>query len=195
MTRRTPRLSWTTWLGASLALLLIAVPGWAAEPWLSFSGEAKRGETFRHQLDGDLWFALRPDPQGWGWHIWIGDPREPQDDYAAVETPPYHGVNPLQLYGWHFGNSDITGANTPQEERSFSFVLNGGDHDRAAAALARLLWGPVESEDVARHLQTWRRALAKGAGRLEITDMTLGNLSPGEIARFERIAFTVTLAR
>ena len=55
--------------------------------------------------------------------------------------------------------------------------------------------GPVESDDVGLHLRAWRRELAKGEGRLEITDITLGNLVTGETARFRRIAFTVRLAR
>ena len=94
------------------------------------------------------------------------------NDYAAVVTPPYRGVNQLQLYGWHFRNADNSGPNAagpknlnaPQELRSFRFVLSREDFEDAAGALARLLWGPAESEDVARHLQTWRRELAKGGG-------------------------------
>lgn len=109
----------------------------------------------------------------------------------------------MQLFGWRFRNADNSGANTagpknvnaPQELRGFRFVLNDRDHDDAMAALRRLLWGPVESDDVGLHLRAWRRELAKGEGRLEITDITLGNLVTGETARFRRIAFTVRLAR
>ena len=83
--------------------------------------------------------------------------------------------------------------NAPQELRGFRFVLNDQDHDDAMAALRRLLWGPVESEDVGLQLRNQRRGLANGEGQLEITDMTLGNLVTGEMARFERMAFTVQL--
>ena len=206
MTRPMPRPSWTIRRCARaclLAVLFWTVPAQGAEPWLGFSGEVARGETFRHRLEQNYWFELRPDPQGWGWHIWIGDPREAHDNYAAVVTPPYHGINRLQLFGWHFRNADNSGpnaagpknVNASQEVRDFRFVLHDLDHDDAMAALRRLLWGPVESEDVGLHLRTWRRELAKDEGWLEITDMTLGNLVTGETARFRRMAFTVHLAR
>ncbi len=109
----------------------------------------------------------------------------------------------MQLFGWHFRDADNSGpnaagpknVNAPQEVRGFRFVLNNQDHDDAMAALRRLLWGPVESEDVGLQLRNQRRELAKGEGRLVITDMTLGNLATGETARFERMAFTVQLMR
>ena len=206
MTRPMPRPSWTIWPGARaclLAVLVWAVPAQGSEPWFSFAGEVARGETFRQRLGQDFWFELQPDSQGWGWYIWIGDPRQPHDNYAAVVTPPYHGINQLQLFGWHFRNADNSGpnvagpknVNAPQAVRGFRFVLNDQDHDDAMAALRRLMWGPVESEDIGLQLRNQRRGLAKGEGQLEITDMTLGNLVTGEMARFERMAFTVQLMR
>lgn len=191
----------------ALALALLAVVSVAAaetsDGSLTFAGEVTRGETFRHPISADLWFELRPDPQGWGWHIWVGDPRWPQEDHATVATPPYRGTNHLQIYGWHFRTADNRAANglgaghvnAPQTPRGFHFAPTRQAFQDALQDLDRALWAGGNATAAEMDAAT-RRLLApegKGAGRLEITRMELGRLGPGERAIFEAMDFQVTI--
>ncbi len=168
---------------------------------LTIDGLVTRGERFAWSLLGGLAFELRPLLQGWV--IWIGDPARPEEYYAAVATPPFHGPNPTLIQGWHFRNADNTGpnapgpknVNAPQHTRRFRFVLDKARFDTAMETLAVVLWpgdrGPAEV-DAARDAF---RAIERADGTLQITDLELGNLVAGERAWIERARFMVHLCR
>ncbi len=168
---------------------------------LTIDGTVTRGERFAWPLSGGLAFELRPLLQGWV--IWIGDPARPEDNYAAVATPPFHGPNPTLIQGWHFRNADNTGpnapgpknVNAPQQTRRFRFVLDKARFDTAMETLALVLWpgdrGPAEV-DAARDAF---RAIERADGILQITDLELGNLVSGESAWIERASFMLRLCR
>lgn len=180
--------------------LLVARPGLAGarEPF-AFSGRVARGQSYERKVAEGLWFQLQPDINGWGWRIWLGDPDRPHDSYARVVTPPFRGVNHLDLYGWHFRNSDNSGPNTigpknvnaPQRRRAFRFVETWSVYKEAEQILPRMLWPKDEAQfEVA---QQAFHALPVADGRLEITELVLGNLVIGEPAWIESLAFEVTL--
>ena len=108
-----------------------------------FSGAVSRHEDFQHELPGGLVFTLEFIDYGpEGWAIRIYDPAFQDDNFCAVVTPPYRGINALQLYAWHFLNEDGTGPidgseNAPGEERRFYFVTDKASYDDAFCALLR----------------------------------------------------------
>jgi hypothetical protein len=167
---------------------------------LVFEGSVRRGEAFERPLPDGLVFALRP--QAHGWLVWLGEPAQPSANYAVVATPPYRGVNPTQIEGWHFRNADNTGpnavgtknVNAPQDVRAFHFVASPEAYRATARDLEVALWGAGETEDeVSAARDRLLGGAGKGAGTLEITRLELGNLVPGARAWIERMAFTVTL--
>ena len=190
---------------AVCAALVAAPPGVMAGGLpgaVTFDGEARRNGAFIHELRDTLSFGLKPTAEGWGWTIWMGDPRQPRDDYVLVATPPYRGVNSTQIFGWHFRNADNTGSNevgfktvnAPQEVRPFRFVDTPEHYAAARQALEIALWGGDRGKaetDAARDFlladEGW------GQGVLEIAELELGNLVPHQRAWIERMAFTVTL--
>jgi hypothetical protein len=192
-----------TRLLAAIAILFLIGASDAAEPCpgdagdAQITGEVRRGTVFEAAVGGGLAFRLVPTVHGWT--IWIGDPATPDDNYAAVATPPFRGINPLFVEGWHFRDSDNSGPNragpkninAPQEVRAFRFV---GDRDSflgARAALGVTLWpGASKPEAVAAAARKWRE-MVKHCGRLTVTALTLGNLHVGEKAWIDRLAFTV----
>ncbi len=190
-------------------VLLLALP---AVPHIAAAGECaanaseitvhdsvRRAETFARPLPYDLAFQLRPLLQGW--LIWIGAPARPEDNYAAVATPPFHGPNPTLIQGWHFRNADNTGpnapgpknVNAPQHIRPFRFVLDKVHFDKAMETLGVALWpGDRSPAEVAAAREAYR-AIEKADGTLRIADLELGNLGPGERAWIERMGFTLRL--
>jgi len=71
------------------------------------SGRVVRGQTFEQRIGDGLAFRLTPDPQGWT--IGVIRAARPEEDYAGVATPPYRGINPRYVEGWHFRNLANTG--------------------------------------------------------------------------------------
>jgi len=146
---------------------------------VTFSGTVERGMPFIHPITGRFTFALVP--MEYGWYITIRDAEQPGEDLARL-TPPLRLVpNPRFLEGWHFRNIDNTGpnqgsVNAPQHVRRFIFSPKVGE----------LVDYPPTVEQVEMIEQD-------GQGVLTITEMTLGNLEPGERAHFESIAFEVML--
>ncbi|MDH3472814.1 MAG: hypothetical protein OEM59_03895 [Rhodospirillales bacterium] len=186
----------------SLALWpLVAGPAAGDEAQsLEFEASVRRGEAFERPLPDGLVFALRPREHGW--LVWLGDPAQPSANYAVIATPPFRGVNPTQIEGWHFRNADNTGpnavgtknVNAPQDMRAFYFVASPEAYRATARDLDVALWGAGKTADeVAAARGRLLSGVGKGAGTLEITRLELGNLVPGERAWIERMAFTVTL--
>jgi hypothetical protein len=138
----------------------------------------KKGETFSRPFGG-LVFNL--ESMQYGWTIDIAQGKR---HYLANFTPPRHFVpNPIDIEGWHFRNQANTGPNTgdvnaPQERREFFFSPKFG--------------GCMPEPDNAPPAE-YEAATHDGTGVLEVTDLTLGNLKPGEKADIQEMKFTVRL--
>jgi len=154
---------------------------------VAIEGEVREGQDFEAYFGPG--FRLRLEPRPLGWEIivryLIGA------DNVARLTPPLHAVpNPRDLEGWHFRNSDNTGANepgeknvnAPGEEREFIFSPDVG----IAIQSPETRRSPTEKEI--------ERVRAFGQGLLRIVDYRLGNLKPGEQAKFEWLRFEVRLS-
>jgi hypothetical protein len=141
-----------------------------------FSGEVSGARPF-HQSVGPGWtFTLLPQPHGWALRLVAADGL----DLSQV-TPPFHGPNPRDLFGWHFRNADNSGVNdgsvnAPQRLRLFLFApsIEGTGGYRPPR-------GDAPEVD------------ADGRGWLRIDDMGLADLAPGEQARMVYLKFTACL--
>jgi len=169
---------------------------------MDLRGEISRGETMIHRFDHNgAQYELRLLPAGGGWTIWIGDPAHRDHNYVAVATPPFRGINPATIEGWHFRNLDNSGpnepgggnVNAPQTERHFFFVLDESGYQKAQEALELVLRPGGHPEAEIKNAEQRLAALPHGEGTLLIDALELGNLTPGEKAHIERMAFHVTL--
>ena len=135
-----------------------------------FKGKILQGQTFSRHFGGFL-FRLVPMRNDGDWHIEIS-----QGEHHGLElvTAPQHFVpNPTDIEGWHFRNAANTGPNTgdvnaPDETRHFFFSPQ---------------WRLCEGSNLEND----------GQGTLEISDMQLGHLKPGEKAAVTMMEFSVTL--
>jgi hypothetical protein len=131
-------------------------------------------------------FHFRLEPDTHGWNVVIHDEAQTQD--ISRLTPPLHGINPRQIYGWHFRNADNTGPNEPGEKnvnapgkvREFFFSPEVG--------LTLGLPGRQPTWEEITQVQSYGRA------RLEILDYGLTDLTPGEQAKFAWMRFKVQLS-
>ena len=168
----------------------------------SFTGEIVRGQKFEKALPNGLVFNLIPEEYaevGWmGWVIHIGPASESSQNYAGIATPPFRGMNTLQILGWHFRNEDNTGpndgsVNAPQEERGFNFVLHEVDYQVASEAVECIMWPSLcEDMDVQAAIDLHQSVPMTG-GTLWVTELEIGNLKPGEQAWIEYMEFEVEL--
>ena len=135
----------------------------------NFKGRVSLGQTFSRKFGGFV-FTLVPGSEG-DWHIQIS---QGQRHGLELMTGPRHFVpNPVDIEGWHFRNATNSGPNTgdvnaPDETRQFLFSPR---------------WPRCEDSDLTRD----------GRGTLEITDMELRNLKPGEKATMTMMEFKVRL--
>ena len=148
-----------------------------------FETELAEGERFTFDVNDRIYFELDPDPEGW--EIAVRAVDRPGENLARL-TPPLHGPNPRQVWGWHFRNTGNTGPNdgsvsAPQTDRPFIFseqvgrTIQGPGSDRGPT--------PEEIEAVERD----------GDGMLMIDDLKLGNLIPGQRATILWMRFHVVL--
>jgi hypothetical protein len=134
-----------------------------------FDGSVEKGMSYSHRFDG-LTFGLEPIEHGWSIDISQGSRR-----YLANMTGPSQGPgNPLYIEGWHFRNAANSGPNTgdvdePQERRTFLFSPR---------------WNLCENAT---------RLDKDGRGVLDISDLELSPLGPGQKANIQRMQFKVTL--
>jgi len=190
------------WILSAALLLFAALAGPALADPMVLQGEAHRGETIVHpfKYDGRI-FEFRLVPVAHGWSIWIGDPMHRQRNYVAVATPPYRGINPAVIQGWHFRNADNSGpnkpgkgnVNAPQEIRNFSFVLDSAGYQAAYEALDVVLWPDGRAEADLRGAEKRLKAVPKARAVMEIGALELGNLAEGEQAWIERLAFQIQI--
>ncbi len=168
----------------------------AMEPF-SFTGTVHRGEDFQEDVPGGLVFHLKFIGYGpEGWSICIHDPAYPSDNFCSVVTPPYRGTNALQIFAWHFFNSDMTGendgsVNAPGEDRSFFFVTSKSDFDNAFQLLSSMLWpqSPGEADEAAAAHDT----IPRYRGVMTITGMELGSLPQLDSVWVDSMDFRVEL--
>lgn len=149
---------------------------------VAFRGTVRRGETFSHKITDHLTFLLVPEEHGWRIDV--------RDDRLKIGltrlTPPFHGVNPIYVEGWHFRNTDNTAANTgdvnaPQKNREFIF---SSKFEQAVESGDESYWtSPEQVCEAARD----------GHARLVISDLSLGNLVRGEHAWIEEMRFKVKI--
>lgn len=161
-----------------------------------FSGTVSRHQDFQHELHGGLVFTLEFISYGQeGWAVRIFDPAFPSDNFCAVVTPPYRGINALQIYAWHFLNEDGTGpaggsVNTPGEERRFYFVTDKASYDTAFDLLSTMLW--PESPEAQEAAAVLHDGIHSESGILTITDLVAGDAA-GDSAYIESMSFDVEL--
>lgn len=144
----------------------------------TFNGVVKKGGTFSRPFGG---FVFNLEPMQYGWTINIA---QGQHHHLANLTPPRHFVpNPIDIEGWHFRNVANTGpnagdVNAPDEHREFFFSPK---------------FSTCMSEPENATQAEFEAASRDGTGVLEITDLTLGNLKPGEKADIQEMKFTIHL--
>ena len=166
---------------------------------VTFSGVVLKGRRFEKRIGANLFFRLVP--QEFGWTIAIGSKADTAKNFCGIVTPPYRGVNALQIEGWHFRNADNNGpnepgpknVNAPQELREFYFVLNEADYRSATAALEILLWPYSYSKEQIDGAERADAMLRKGHSTLTIRDLKLNTLERGKQAGIDRMTFHVAL--
>ena len=158
-----------------------------------------RGRIFEHEISDNILFWLKPFSEGW--RIWIGDKSNKNHNFCAIMTPPFHGINPLNIEGWHFRNRDNTGpndtgvknVNAPQEDRNFYFILNENDFILAEKAYEiRAHNVPSLSQEQEQILKKYKE-LISCEGKLKVTKLELGNLIKDKKAWIEYMEFEVVL--
>lgn len=186
----------------SILLLIAAFAGPAAADPLVMQGEAQRGETliqpFKH--DGHN-YEFRLVPMGYGWSVWIGDPAYRDHNFVAVATPPYRGINPSVIQGWHFRNADNTGpnksgegnVNAPGREREMAFVLDSAGYQAAREAMAVLMQPSGKTEADIAAAEKRLKAVPRAGAVMEIQALELGNLVKGQKAWIDRMAFRLQI--
>ncbi len=161
-----------------------------------FNGTVRRHEDFQHELPGGMVFTLEFISYGpEGWAIRIFDPAFPSDNFCAVVTPPYRGINALQIYAWHFLSEDGTApndgsVNAPGEERRFYFVTDKASYDAAFESLSTMLW--PESPEAQEAAAALHDGIHRESGILIITELVAGDAA-GDSAYIDRMEFDVEL--
>ena len=196
----------TMWISRSIAtaalILSLAFSLSARGDPLELQGEAQRGETLVHPFThDDRQYEFRLMPVADGWAVWIGDPMSRDRNYVIPATPPYRGINPAVIQGWHFRNADNTGpnkpgqgnVNAPGKVREFAFVLDGAGYQAGREALEILLWPEGRSEAEIKTAGKRLKEIPKAAVTIEIEALELGNLVKGEQAWMERMAFRLRI--
>jgi len=183
-------------LGFLIALFLSTS---AAAKTITFSGEVTKDQRFEKQIIENLYFCLIP--QELGWAVFIGNKADTENNFAGVVTPPYHGINPLSIEGWHFRNADNSGPNeagekninAPQELRQFNFVLNGRDYQQAFDCLQKILWPYSYSPEEVAKAEVLQQSIRMAEGSLTIKEMELNNLVITQQAGMDYMKFDVEL--
>ncbi|MCD4701872.1 MAG: hypothetical protein K8S24_08460 [Candidatus Aegiribacteria sp.] len=162
----------------------------------TFSGSVSRHEDFQYELPGGLIFTLQFITYGpEGWAVRIFDPAFPSDNFCSIVTPPYRGINELQLYAWHFFNEDGSGpnngsVNAPGEERRFFFVIDKETYDIAFESLSAILW--PESPEAVEAAAAVHDGIYRERGVLTVMDLVRGDVT-GDSSYIDSMKFDVQL--
>lgn len=163
-----------------LAAALVASPALALDcptaegrDSLAVAAGLSAGERFEQTFGAGWRLVLDPVPEGWRISI-----LNAAGDDLSWATPPRHGPNARDIYGWHFRNAANTGPNTgdvnaPQHLRLITFFPDTGE------------FAGVEERPAVE---------PAGRGALEITDMSLADLTPGQQARMVYVKFAACLS-
>lgn len=138
-----------------------------------FSATLSAGEAFEAPFGAGWRLLVSPVPGGW--HASI---RNDADVDLSWATPPLHGPNPRDILGWHFRDAGNTGpntgdVNTPQRLRLLTFFPDTGE-----------MHGIAERPE----------AEPAGRGAIEVVDMGLADLEPGQQARMVYLVFEACLS-
>lgn len=170
-------------------------PGADQSPY-SFSGAVSRFEDFQYEIPGGILFSVESIDYGpEGWAVRIFDPAFPSDNFCSVVTPPYRGINALQIYTWHFlneeGNYPNDGSvNAPGEERRFYFVTDKPGFDIAFESLSAMLW--PESSETQEAAAAVHDGVNRERGILAIRELVLGG-TEGDSVWIDSMEFDVKL--
>ncbi|MBZ5535612.1 MAG: hypothetical protein LAO31_06620 [Acidobacteriia bacterium] len=166
---------------------------------LSFKGEVTRGQRFEKKLWQGLVFRLAPDESGWT--VFLGNRTAPQSNYCAVETPPFHGTNSLNIWGRDFAKIQNSGKSQaglrqilePEQTRTFWFVLNAKDYRKAHDALGIILYRYNQpAERVKDADDAWGR-ITTGGGKLTVKEVRLSDHDIDGEPRIYYLKFEVML--
>ena len=169
------------------------------------SGEVYGSHGAEHRLSDKLVFALSPQEHGWRAEV-----RDVTGDDLAIMTPPLRVVetNPRMISGWHFRNAANTGpnqgdVNAPQ---SFRTILFGPGSLDASISHEAILpggargggpFGDPGSAAAAANGAVGAAAPAvrplHGRGEIQIDDMGLADLAPGQRARMVYMQYSACL--
>ena len=169
----------------------------------TFSGHVTRGQFYTHEIVKGLIFCLRPSTS-WhkndGWEIVISDTTDDKRNqgFNGIVTPPFHGMNPIDIEGWHFRNDKNTAendgsVNAPQKIREFNFVINRNDFEKVWSATMCKLWNECENGLTQNEAGKIIATTPRSRGVLNITNFELGNLIPNDKAWFESMDFEVKI--
>ncbi len=184
-------------VGYQLIAILAVSPGAASsldviQSGISFSGEVGRHENYQCELPGGLVFTLEfigYGPEGWA--IRIFDPAFPSDNFCSVVTPPYSGINALQIYSNHFLEGiDPDNVCAPGEERRFCFVTCKQDYDAAFTSLSSILW--PENQEAQQAAIIIHDGIPRENGMLTITELVLCGTG-SDSTRVDSLLFDVDL--
>lgn len=162
----------------------------------SFSGAVSRFEDFQYEIPGGLLFIVEFIDYGpEGWAVRIFDPAFPSDNFCSVVTPPYRGINALQIYTWHFlneeGNYPNDGSvNAPGEKRRFYFVTDKPGFDIAFESLSAMLW--PENPEAQEAATAVHEGVHRERGILTIRELVLGS-TEGDSVWIDSMEFDVEL--
>ena len=164
----------------------------------TFSGHVKRSEKYTQEIEEGLVFYLRPNRENDGWDIGISDTIYDLYGLSGIVTPPFYGVNPTSIKGWHFRNATNTAendgsVNAPQEIREFNFLLSRSDLDNVSSAYYCTFRNECENGLTPDEADEIIAAAPKSRGILTITNFELGNLVPNDRAWFESMDFEVKI--
>lgn len=165
-----------------LALVAIAIFSTASlAQTIELSGEIREGETVAHRISESLMFCLIPEAE-YGFQVSVAATCErTAKNFAMIATPPYRGVNPIQLYSWHF----LPGANILPDNRAFQFVSNDKDYK----TIMEMLRHPHDAGKLLKLVAE----LGKGRGQFRILEFELAPGAAQEQPKLVRLRFTVKL--
>lgn len=145
------------------------------------TGTVREGETFAQPVGRGLQFCLIPESEcGW-WISLAASCARASPNFAMIATPPYRGVNPTQIYSWHFEPE----ARILPKLRIFQFVLHQRDYDEIMAMLRNHHDADETLERVTQ--------LGRGKGELRVEGAEIAPGKAKEHPRFVSLRFSATL--